>query len=796
MKTSDGIASGVSTLFALGILVALAPAGAATIVVGETAPGVGAVLVANDSFCSLREAIENANDLDATQHVDCTSGTPGGPDDIVLPAGATFTLEDAPGLYDTDGPNGLPSLTSDVTVLGNGAVVVRDAGAPRFRPLHVSAGATVRLEDVTIRGGFTPTVNTRGLHGGGILNRGTLTLVRSEVAENETGSGVPGDVPDGADGGDGGGIWSSGPLTVLRSRIVDNRCGDAAVTGEIGDDDGLAGNGGGIYAAGPLIVSESTIAGNRAGDQVGDDGDSFPGQAGSGGGIFGSDIQITRSTISGNTAGTPSFGHEHGVGGGVACGGFFLAPLSCTSLRVTNSTISGNSVAFLGDGGGLFVQGAALELEHATVTGNTNGGVTLGVDDGPPPPASPTIQLTLTHSLIASQASGADCTLQFIADGHTADEYILSNGYNLDSDGSCELDAASDFPSGTADLGPLADNGGPTFTHLPGPGSDAIDAIPLADCDPAHAPDQRGVPRPRPAGGACDIGAVEVGEIGAYLSVTKVDSPDPVVAGTTVTYTVEVTNVGPLDAADVQLADVLPAGTSLVSSNGCGEDPAGAPTCTVGPLLAGTVASVELTVLIAANVPHGTLLTNTVTVSSSTLDPEPSDDTATAETAVVAQANVSLTKSASPNPVLAGGQLQYTLTVFNAGPSDAQGVTVADSLPAGVDLVATTGCIEDPVGVPTCSLGTVAAGASVPITVTVTVQADLADGTVLSNTATVATTTADASAADDSDSAEVSVAAVSAPPPPVSDIPTLATLPLALLVLLLALGGAAVLRGR
>jgi hypothetical protein len=101
---------------------------------------------------------------------------------------------------------------------------------------------------------------------------------------------------------------------------------------------------------------------------------------------------------------------------------------------------------------------------------------------------------------VADQVSGGDC----------AGDAITSYGYNLDSDGSCGLNAPSDR---TADpqLAPLRDNGGPTETRALLFGSPAIDAIPVENCtDRLGTPiaaDQRGVPRPQ--GAACDIGAYE-----------------------------------------------------------------------------------------------------------------------------------------------------------------------------------------------------------------------------------------------------------------------------------------------
>jgi len=73
-------------------------------------------------------------------------------------------------------------------------------------------------------------------------------------------------------------------------------------------------------------------------------------------------------------------------------------------------------------------------------------------------------------------------------------------------------------------------------------------------------------------------------------------------------------------------------------------------------------------------------------------------------------ADLSISKSDTPDPVVAGNMVIYTVTVTNAGPNDAQGVFVTDTLPASVTFIQTAGCAEDPSGVPTCTLGNIAAG--------------------------------------------------------------------------------------
>jgi hypothetical protein len=115
--------------------------------------------------------------------------------------------------------------------------------------------------------------------------------------------------------------------------------------------------------------------------------------------------------------------------------------------------------------------------------------------------------LTSFGSAVAlPQGGGANC-------GFEPPPVTTSNGFNFSDDASCGFTAGTDQQNaGDPGLGALADNGGPTQTRLPLPGSPLIDAIPVASCQADGASgittDQRGVTRPQ--GPGCDIGAVEV----------------------------------------------------------------------------------------------------------------------------------------------------------------------------------------------------------------------------------------------------------------------------------------------
>ena len=113
-------------------------------------------------------------------------------------------------------------------------------------------------------------------------------------------------------------------------------------------------------------------------------------------------------------------------------------------------------------------------------------------------------------------------------------------------------------------------------------------------------------------------------------------------------------------------------------------------------------------------------------------------------------ADLSITKADTEDPALAGTGLIYTVTVSNAGPAAAEDVTVDDTLPGSVIFSATNGCTNDPNGVPTCSLGTIAAGASGSFQVTVAVGTG-ASGTI-ANSVSVSSSNNDPVGANDGDS--------------------------------------------
>jgi len=264
-----------------------------------------------------------------------------------------------------------------------------------------------------------------------------------------------------------------------------------------GNQAGLAG---GIlsYGGGVISITESTISGNTA-------------TTGSSGGIYAylSNVTLERSTLSGNIAHTN--------------GGAARFQLGSTTIR--NSTISGNTASTVG--GAIDRFGGNTRIVLSTITDNNaatgSGGVYL--EGG--------AQMDVKGSIIWGNTRSG--TIPNDVGGSGAG--YSSMGHNLIGAGTAVSQFTADGDqTGVTDalLGTLQLNGpGTTRTHALLAGSPAIDA---GTCtDHAGAPvltDQRGVTRPQPNGGPCDIGAYELPGGNLGLLMEDVDALGPYGTGT------------------------------------------------------------------------------------------------------------------------------------------------------------------------------------------------------------------------------------------------------------------------
>jgi uncharacterized repeat protein (TIGR01451 family) len=233
----------------------------------------------------------------------------------------------------------------------------------------------------------------------------------------------------------------------------------------------------------------------------------------------------------------------------------------------------------------------------------------------------------------------------------------------------------------------------------------------------------------------------------ADLSVTNSGSPNPVTAGNNITYTQSVTNAGPAVANAPVFTETLPVNTTAVSLTG----PAGwtcvlaTRTCTdTANMAANTTAAFTFVVTVNSNVAQGTTITQTDSVSSTTIDPNGGNNSATVNLQVADSADLSITNIASPVPVQATNNITYTQVVTNNGPSTATSVTLTDAVPANTTAVS----INGPAGW-TCTLATrtctnpAFAAGSATITFVVSVNAGTAAGTAINETVNVTSAVTD-----------------------------------------------------
>ncbi len=246
----------------------------------------------------------------------------------------------------------------------------------------------------------------------------------------------------------------------------------------------------------------------------------------------------------------------------------------------------------------------------------------------------------------------------------------------------------------------------------------------------------------------------------ADLSVTQIGSPDPVIAGNTVTYVVTVTNLGSATASSARLFHEIPEGINVFESSatasqgGCTMLYSSGFSCALGDLAAGGSDTVTVTVLIGATT-SSPVITSTVGVASNVGDSTGANNRSVVTTTIAQSADLSVTVSDAPDPVGVGEALTYTIDIANVGPSLAAATLLTDTLPADLTFGSATTTQGSCTGTTTvvCDIGDLPSSGTVQVTIAVTTT--VSGGPI--NTVTVGSATSDPTPGNNTGSASTTV---------------------------------------
>ena len=399
------------------------------------------------------------------------------------------------------------TVAAAVNIRGPGTNLLAVSGSKSRRVFTVLAGPT-QISGLTIRDGLV--IGGSGGQGqdgdngqgGGIFNQSMLTLSNCVVRNNSVVGGMGGErhlgnVGNGG-GGLGGGIYNAnGNLFLINCSFDGNGATGGQGGGAVNGDAGPAGNGlgGAIYTVGGTnqITACSLTRGlamGGAGGVATNSGTAGSRGQGYGAGIYNeSSVTVFGSTISGGSAmgGISGSGTGSGYGGGIFNG----ADLALNSCTIANNSVSGSS---FDAGGGIYNVGT-LGITNSTLAGNQadfGGGLNGNAN--------------AAGTIFAANTAGT---------GPDVNGTINSYDYNLlqSTAGASVIGVTAHVIVGqNPQLGPLRNNGGPTFTMALLPGSPAIDQ----SKNFGFTPDQRGFPRPWDLPSVTNAGGGDGSDIGAY----------------------------------------------------------------------------------------------------------------------------------------------------------------------------------------------------------------------------------------------------------------------------------------
>ncbi|HKE59066.1 MAG TPA: Calx-beta domain-containing protein, partial [Pyrinomonadaceae bacterium] len=706
---------------------------------------------------------------------------------------------------------------AQVTTNLNATTAIGGATAGQQNTANVGGG--IHMASGTLNSSAPITANRAKTNGGGIsIAGGTTTLtsvtIRSNIADS-----------DNNNSGDGGGIFRSGGTLTLSGTVtiggtvtgdgntavngggVSNTSGAFSMTNGAIRFNKAKNNGGGIQFSGTtLTLNGTSVLNNQANSDSSGGGD--------GGGIHNSGTTVS---ITGNaTIGSTGNGNSAVNGGGIAN---TAGTLTYTGTGATGGTIIGNSATT--NGGAIAVSGGTANLSVLTITGNsanTGGGgfVSAGALNTS---LSRIVGNTATTGSGVSQTGGTALVENnwWGCDGFPNTGGCQTGSGTFDADPRIDLTlapAAGNITLGgtkvfTADvsrntlgtvISPVVMNGlsvSFSLTGSPAGGSILPTSATITSFTGATT-----YTAPTALCGLVTVTAQIDNSPGqsanatitcnSDLAVTKSDSPDPVIVGNNITYTINFVNNGPSNDTNVTVTDATPTNTTFVSAavtTGSGwstTTPAVGGTGNVvfskGDVANGETAVFTIIVKVNNNVANNTSISNTVTAAGDPTDPASANNSDTETTTAVTQADIAMTESDSPDPVTAGLNITYTIGLTNNGPNPAVNASISDPIPANTTFVSVT----TPAGwtrtdaVPVGGTGTitftkasVANAETASCTLVVKANASAPNGSTITNTVSGASTTTDPTPGNNnatttttvSTSADLSVTKSDAPDP-------------------------------
>ncbi len=350
-----------------------------------------------------------------------------------------------------------------------------------------------------------------------------------------------------------------------------------------------------------------------------------------------------------------------------------------------------------------------FDLDATNDTANLTTPVTRQVDIGVTKASNPTTVVPgnqVTYTLVVTNSGPSDAT------GVIATDTLPAGVTFVSGSGTGGATVTNNSGIVTANIGNLARNATSTITIIGSVGASVTTALVNSVTTTRNETDSNAIN---------NNAQVTTQVTPQYdLVITKADAPDPATPGSTLAYTLTVTNNGPSDATGVTVTDPLPTGLTFASGTATGGGTVSANGQTVTANLGTLAPNASRTITINATIAgtqRGTL-SNTATVTATNANTQElniANNSATQNTTLNPQIDLVVTKTTPAQVAQAGQALTYTITISNNGPSTATSVVATDTLPNGLTFTSGTlsngGTVTANGNVVTANVGTLGTGA-------------------------------------------------------------------------------------